>query len=525
MAPASERSSSDPEKTITNENRSPNGSIDNNNDPAKSLENGVAGGEEGGQEEKGKDTLEEDTPDVLLSPIHEIAFIAIICMAQFLSLAGLAQSIAPMNIIGASFNTTSEALISWYPAAFSLTLGTFILPAGRLGDMYGHKTLYIFGFGWYAVWSVVAGVAVYSGDILFSIARGFQGIGCALLVPNALALVGRTYGASPKKNMVFALFGAAAPTGWVVGAVFSSILAQLTWWPWAFWALAITCVVVMGAAYGIIPRDEKTQAARLMDFDFLGCATGVGGLILFNFAWNQAAVVGWQTVYTYVLLIVGILLLIAFAVVEIKVAKFPLIPLKGFKGEAALALGVIAAGWGSFGIWVFYLWRLIENLRGYSPLAACAQNAPVAISGLTAAVATGFLLSHIKVSYVLLMATLFFLTGQILIATVPVDQTYWAQTFVSIIIMPWGMDLSFPSGTIILSNSTPKHDQGIASSLVNTVVNYSISLGLGVAGTIVSNIDKKGGSVIDGYRGAWYLGIGLDGIAVAIALYFVFKYR
>ncbi len=124
-------------------------------------------------------------------------------MAQFLSLAGLAQTIAPLNIIGQGFNVTDEAQLSWYPAAFSLTLGTFILPAGRLGDMYGHRNMYMLGFAWYAVWSVVAGVAVFGGgDILFSTCRGLQGIWCALLVPNALALVGRTYGASPKKNMI-----------------------------------------------------------------------------------------------------------------------------------------------------------------------------------------------------------------------------------------------------------------------------------------------------------------------------------
>lgn len=97
--------------------------------------------------------------------------------------------------------------------------------------MYGHRILYMIGFGWYAIWSVIAGVAVYSGDILFSVARAFQGLGCSLLVPNALAIVGRLYGASPKKNMIFALFGAAAPTGWMVGAVFSAIFAQLAWWP------------------------------------------------------------------------------------------------------------------------------------------------------------------------------------------------------------------------------------------------------------------------------------------------------
>jgi MFS family permease len=79
--------------------------------------------------------------------------------------------------------------------------------------MYGHRNLYMLGFIWYALWSVIAGVSVYSSSILFIVSRAFQGIGCALLVPNALALVGRTYGASPRKNMILALFGAAAPTG------------------------------------------------------------------------------------------------------------------------------------------------------------------------------------------------------------------------------------------------------------------------------------------------------------------------
>lgn len=285
--------------------------------------------------------------------------------------------------------------------------------------------MYVIGFVWYAVWSVVAGVSVYSSSILFIVSRAFQGIGCALLVPNALALVGRTYGASPRKNMILALFGAAAPTGWVAGAVFSSILSQLAWWPWAYFALAITCVFMVGGAWMIIPADDLPSAS-LKDFDFVGALLGVSGLILTSFAWNQAALVGWSTVYTYALLIVGTLLLVAFALVEIKVSKNPLVPLRGFQSDAALALGVIAAGWGSFGIWVFYLWRLIESLRGYSALAACAQNTPVTISGLLAAVATGFLLSHVPVSYVLLLSTLFFLTGQILIATVPLDQTYWA---------------------------------------------------------------------------------------------------
>ena len=223
-------------------------------------------------------------PATSFSTLHEIAFVFIICMAQFLALAGLAQSIAPLHIIGNDFGISNPGELSWYPAAFSLTVGTFILPAGRLGDMFGHKKLYLVGLGWYAVWSVIAGVSVYSGDVLFSIARGFQGIGPAIVVPNALAVVGRAYPPCDKKNLIFALFGAAAPTGWVVGAVFSSIFAQLAWWPRAYFALAIACVVAAGAAQFIIPTDELEADASSIRFDYLGGVTGVTGLILFNFA-------------------------------------------------------------------------------------------------------------------------------------------------------------------------------------------------------------------------------------------------
>ena len=101
-----------------------------------------------------------------------------------------------------------------------------------------------------------------------------------------------------------------------------------------------------------------------------------------------------------------------------------------------------------------------------------------------------------------------FAVGMILLATMPVRQTYWAQTFVSVIVTCWDMDLSFPSGVIVLSNSMPEEYRGLVPSLVNTVVNYSISVGLGMAGTVESHVNEGGRNALKGYRGAWYLGIG-----------------
>lgn len=492
-------------------------------------------------EHEDKTEDQPDTPKNIadgFSKPREIAFIFTVCLAQMLQLAGLGQSIAPLHIIGDSFGITNPGQLSWTAAAYSLTVGTFILPAGRLGDIFGHKKMFMVGAAWYGLWNILAGVSVYSRFEFYAVCRGFEGMGASIMVPNALALIGRVYAIGDKKNMIFGLFGASAPIGWIFGVLFSAIFAQLAWWPWTYWTAGLVAFGAVCLASFSLPPDDiqppspAADAARPEEtqdvhptFDYLGACVGVSGLILFNFAWNQAAVVGWSTVYTYVLLLVGVILLCAFVYVEMQVSKDPLVPFRNLSKETALVLMILAAGWGSFGIWIYYIWQLIEVLRGYSPLSAVAQNAPVAVSGLLAAIATGSLISKLKVSTLLTAAMLCFLVGQILLATVPVGQIYWAQTFVSFIIMPIGLDMSFPTGSAILSQSMAHGDQGLAASLINTVVNYSISLCLGIAGTIESNVNKGGQDILLGYRGAWWFGIGLDALGLVTCIYFVWSSR
>lgn len=81
--------------------------------------------------------------------------------------------------------------------------------------------------------------------------------------------------------------------------------------------------------------------------------------------------------------------------------------------------------------------------------------------------------------------------------------------------------MSFPSGILILSNAMPQKDQGVAGSLVNTVVNYSISLGLGFAGTVERYVNDDNKDVLKGYRGATYMGVGLAGLGTVIATCFL----
>ncbi|KAL4781746.1 major facilitator superfamily [Aspergillus varians] len=485
-------------------------------------------------EESGKNELQatktnESIADTFSLP-REITFVIIVCMSQFITQANVGICLSPLDIVGADFGLSKGPELAWFLAGYSLTVGTFILVFGRCGDLFGYRRMYVIGFLWLALWSFVAGISVYSNHILFIFARVLQGLGPAMLLPNGLAILGATYAPGKKKDMVFALFGATAPNGAIIGAVFAAIFSQFAWWPWTYWSMAIVSVVCAGIGYIVIAPIRHTRPAEnlFVALDIPGATTGITGLVLVNIAWNQAPAVSWAEPYVIVLLILGALFLAAFFVIEFKYAKHPLIPLHAFSADVSFILACVAAGWGCFGTWIFYTWRFLIDSRSVSPILASAQFSPPCISGLLASVATGYLMSRIRPSLIMCISLTAFTVGTVLVAIAPVDQTYWALTFVSLVIIPWGMDMSFPAATLILSNSVKREHQGLAASLVTTVVNYSISLSLGFAGTIESQVvhGDSPGDRLKGYRSALYFAIGLSGLGLAVSvLYAARSYR
>ena len=470
-----------------------------------------------------------------LSLWHEICFVGVVCSAQLMTQAGLGPALTTGHVIGENFGLQHPGDLAWFLAAYSLTVGTFILVAGRLGDLFGHKRMVVLGYAWFGVWSIICGLSVYSGYIMFDIARALQGLGPALLLPNGLAILGSAYPPGPRKHMVFALFGACAPGGAIIGSVFAGLFA-LVWWPWAFWSFGLGLFALAALAWFIIPADgpsyhdqrETGFAARLKQMDVAGGSVGVVALILINVAWNQAPIAGWDEPYVIVLLILGVLLVPVFFYIELRIASNPILPLEALKSsDIAFVLGCIACGWGCFGIWIFYLWQFYLQLREATPLLATAWFSPVALSGAAAAVATGLILGRIGPAWTMVCALSAFLAGVLLIATMPIDQTYWGQGFVCVLIMTWGMDMSFPASTVILSDAVGKKHQGIAASLVNTVVNYSISLALGFAGTAEVHVHagREGKqAVLEGYRAALYVGVGLAGLGWLLSLVFLWHH-
>lgn len=470
----------------------------------------------------------EGPPEIRLTRAHEILFVATVSMAHFMIQCAIGIALAPIDIIGKDLGTNNPGEKSWFISSYALTVGTFILISGRAGDILGHKRVFIFGYAYLGLWSCLGGFAVYPrSQVFFDFCRAQQGVGSALLMPNALALLGRTYKPGLRKNIIFSIFGASAPFGATIGNISGSIFGELLWWPWGFWAYGLAAFGLAAFSLIIIPKPLSQLPPHRPNFDWTGSVLGVVSLVLINVAFNNGPLYGWDKPYVYILLVGGMLSLGVFIYIELRAIN-PLLPKTALNSTTLWMLTCLALGWGAFGVWVLYTFRFLMVVRQQTPLLVSAQFVPVVLAAVVASGVTGYMLSHTPVSFVMLCAMAGFFLGITLVGTMPVHQTYWGQAFFGILVMPIGMDMSFPASTVILSNSMPGEHQGLAAALVTTVMNYSVSIALGIAALVEVNIEKPGvpggiESIAHGMHSAFYVGIAFGAAAVVLAAVFFIR--
>jgi hypothetical protein len=113
------------------------------------------------------------------------------------------------------------------------------------------------------------------------------------------------------------------------------------------------------------------------------------------------------------------------------------------------------------------------------------------------------------------------LLSAVLLATMPEQQSYWAQIFPATILMALCPDFIFTAAQIIATNSVKRHEQGVAGSLISLLQLYGASIGLGFAGTVEAYTNRGGKETLEGYRGALYFAIGLGFVALVVDVLFV----
>ncbi|KAF7563087.1 hypothetical protein G7046_g1016 [Stylonectria norvegica] len=403
---------------------------------------------------------------------------------------------------------------TWPSSVFSLVTGAFLLPFGRLGDMYGGYMLFNIGLVWFFVWSLIAGFS--QNYIMLIICRALQGLGSAAYLPGGVMILGKIYRPGPRKNLVFSLYGAFAPLGFFIGILIGGISAESLTWRWFFWLGSIILGVIVVVSLLTIPFDYRDKRPYT-SMDWWGFSTIVPGLLLIVYALTDSthAPNGWATPYIIVTLVLGIALLTAAWFVEMRIATNPLLPADLFKPKYMKRLMVaLFFSYGTFGLFLFYASFYMELVLHKSPLLTAVWFIPMIVGGLMIGTVGGLTLHLLPGRILLAISGTANMICVLLFAIMPENPNYWAYIFPSMVCATLGIDITFTVSNVFFTTNLPGHRQGLAGALINSLLFLGISFFLGIGDIVVGQTTHLG--LRKNYQTAFWLAVGVSGVALVI---------
>jgi MFS family permease len=220
----------------------------------------------------------------------------------------------------------SQTSLAWVVNAYLLTFGGFLLLSGRLGDIYGHRRLFLIGIALFTVASIACGVSTTPG--LLVAARAVQGFGGAVVSAVALSLMMNLFTEQADRAKAMGIFGFVMSGGGSLGVLLGGVLTDTLNWHWIFLVNVPIGVAVIILTLRLLPGATHGSAAggRL---DVAGAVTVTASLMLAVYAIVNGNDTGWTSAQTLGLLGAAVALLSAFIVIEARV-RSPLIPLALF---------------------------------------------------------------------------------------------------------------------------------------------------------------------------------------------------
>ncbi|SPO06328.1 related to aminotriazole resistance protein [Cephalotrichum gorgonifer] len=486
-----------------------------------------------------RDTLESGlaTPSGLVTPMNEARTFAVdqfhgltrsrrVLIMGLVIMVNLVQFVSNFTTVSAGF-TFSELLgrdvgpgqANWLAAAYSLTQGAFVLISGRLGTIYGHQRTLLAGAGIFTLFTFMN--AWSNNYVAFIAARALTGVGGGILMPNCVATITLMVPPGRWRNVALGCFGASAPVGGYFGGLLAALFTEVTTdWKWLFIFLTLLQGSIIAALYFSMPVDQPLD--KNGKIDFVGSVLGLSSLILFGTVWNQAPSAGWEAPYLIAILILSLVLFGLFLYWEGNYAKEPVMPLTIFKTPTFTALiFVVVMSYMGFAVGQWYTITWLQQVRGWSVMDTAVGYTPFIIIGPISVAMAAWFLPRMAAQWILAMGIVVVVAATLLIATMPEQQTYWAQAFPAIILSCLSPDFVYVAAQLIASNSVGRRYQGVAGSLIGTLNLYGNSLGIGFAGTIESQVMKYKNDHVLGLRSAVFFGCAIALVALVMDIMWV----
>jgi EmrB/QacA subfamily drug resistance transporter len=410
------------------------------------------------------------------------AVLVVVCLAQFMVVldATIVNVALPSIQTGLHF---SNANLQWVVNSYTLMFGGFLLLGGRAADFFGRRRLFLAGVAVFAAASLINGLATSSEMLI--VGRGLQGLGGAMVSPAALSIITTTFAEGPDRTKALGVWSAIAAGGAAIGLIMGGVLTDTLSWQWCFFVNVPVGIGAIVAALRYVP--ESLAEHKPDTVDIAGAVSVTGGLVVLVYAIVKAQQWGFSSGKTLGLGAVAVALLVGFVLTEMR-SKAPLVRLGIFRKRSLTGANsvmlLVAAGMFSM---FFFATLYLQDVLGYSPLKAGLAFLPV-----TGGIIVGAGLAQLGISRLgaRLQAVIGITTasvGMFLLTALPAHGAYVSDLLPGLLLIAFGMGMTFVPITLMATTNVHGDDQGLASGLLNTAQQVGGALGLAILSTISFN--------------------------------------
>jgi EmrB/QacA subfamily drug resistance transporter len=452
--------------------------------------------------------------------------LSLACACQFMVILDAAIVNVALPSIQRDLGLTSTGL-AWVVNGYLLTFAGFMLLGGRAADLFGHRRMLAAGLLLFSASSLVAGLAT-APEVLVA-ARVAQGIGAAMTAPATLAVINTCFTGEHERARAFGAWAAAGGVGGMAGALAGGAITTGLSWRWVFLInVPIGAVLIAVAMMSL----AGTRAGRRESLDLTGAVTGTAGLGALIYGVMQSADHGWASVQVVGPAGAGLVLLVAFTVVEARFATQPMMPLRVFSIRGVAVGNVMLLLFGGIAIAMWYFTSLfLQNVLGFSALEAGLGQTPAAVTFMVIARFAAARLPRTGVRPLVLAGSGCFLAGFGWLAQAHADSGYVTSVLGPTLLIAVGIGLTFPTLMAAATADVPEGDAGIIGGLANTASQVGGSIGLAVLATAASAraaTEAAGSSpaaaLAAGYDLVFLIAAGL-GLAIAVVSLLLPRHR
>ena len=375
----------------------------------------------------------------------------------------------------------------WVVDAYLITLGSLILVAGSLSDVYGRIVVLRAGLVIFGVASLICAISP-TAEILI-IARGLQGIGGALLVPSSLAIIMSNFRGAAQAKAIgqWTAFTSAA---FIAGPLLGGLFVDLLSWRWVF---AINVLPIAVTLYLLLLLKQKDVREHGVRIDYPGAALGILGLGLPVFALIEQGNYGWASPVIYLPMAFGILAFAAFLWRE-KTARQPMMPLSLFRVRN-FAAGNIATTfiYSALSLGGFLLPVYLQEVGGYKATLAGLAILPVTIISILLSSYVGGLAGRFGPRLFMTVGPILGGCGYLYFLLMGSHPDYWIEVLPGVILFGLGLTITVAPLTSAILGSISQAQSGIGSAINNAVSRVAGLIATAMIGLIIgSQLDVNG---------------------------------